>query len=116
MKQYEIPLEEGKFYHIYNRGINATNLFYDESNYNYFRVKYAKYLFEVVDTYAYCLLKNHFHLLIKVKENLSDSLSIGLNHKMGLHHPDRIVSKRFSDLFNSYSKSINKLKIEQAVF
>lgn len=113
MKQYEIPLEEGKFYHIYNRGINGTDLFYDRANYTYFLLKYSLYLSPVVDTYAYCLLKNHFHLLIRVKEQLKPTVQDLLDNpaemnKKGLHSPDRIVSKKFSDFFNSYSKSINK--------
>ena len=36
MKPTQIPLEEGKFYHIYNRGNNRETLFYTEANYKYF--------------------------------------------------------------------------------
>ena len=61
------PLEEGQFYHIYNRGINGENLFKEERNYAYFLQQYAKYLEPVVQTFAYCLLPNHFHLLVRVK-------------------------------------------------
>ena len=68
MKPTQIPLHEGKFYHIYNRGNNRETLFYTEANYKYFLKKYDKYLSEYIDTYAYCLLPNHFHLLISVKE------------------------------------------------
>ena len=68
MKNHQIPLEAHKVYHIYNRGINGTNIFYEERNYAYFLEKYAHYLHNWVDTFAYCLLKNHFHLLIRVKE------------------------------------------------
>jgi hypothetical protein len=112
------PLLPEKFYHIYNRGINGEELFKQERNYAYFLNKYANYLEPVVETYAYCLLKNHFHLLIKVKQNITEptgnldltgfeNLS-GLKHEKGLHHTDNLVSKKFSDLFNSYTKSINK--------
>ena len=138
MNKPEIILEEGKYYHIYNRGINGTNLFYEERNYTYFLTKYAHYLGEVLDTYAYCLMKNHFHLLVSVKPNLITNPTTnltgfqdlsgltgvtnpivnptgledlsglnGLKDSTGLHSPDRIVSKKFSDFFNSYSKSIN---------
>lgn len=123
MNQPEIILEEGKYYHIYNRGINGTNLFYEERNYTYFLTKYAHYLGDILDTYAYCLMKNHFHLLVSVKPNLTNSthltgfenlsgvsknmLDLSTSPQTGLHSPDRIVSKKFSDFFNSYSKSIN---------
>jgi putative transposase len=110
MKQYEIPLESDKIHHIYNRGIDRANLFYEARNYSYFLEKYAKYMTTGLDTFAYCLLKNHFHLLVRVKDfsnlsNLEDSLTL---EQKGLHSPDRIVSKMFADMFNSYSKSINK--------
>ncbi len=117
MKQYEVPLETGKYYHIYNRGINGTNLFFEERNYLFFLEKYSFYMSKVLETYAYCLLGNHFHLLVKVKDNLNldltgfknlSGLNTGLNTKNGLHAPDRLVSKKFSDFFNSYTKSINK--------
>jgi putative transposase len=68
LKPQEIPLEEGKFYHIYNRGNNGSNLFYKKENYNYFLRKYNEYLSGYVDTYSYCLLPNHFHLLVSIKE------------------------------------------------
>jgi hypothetical protein len=68
MKSKEIPLEENKFYHIYNRGNNRGNLFYNEGNYEFFLRKYDEYLSEFIDTYAFCLLPNHFHFLIGVKE------------------------------------------------
>jgi hypothetical protein len=53
MKPTQIPLQEGKYYHIYNRGNNRETLFYTEANYKYFLKKYDKYLSEYVDTYAY---------------------------------------------------------------
>jgi len=113
MKQYEITLETGKYYHIYNRGINGTNLFFEERNYGFFLEKYSFYMCEVLETYVYCLLGNHFHLLVKVKDNLNLDLTgfknlSGLNTNKGLHAPHRMVSKKFSDFFNSYTKSINK--------
>jgi hypothetical protein len=106
------PLLPEKFYHIYNRGINGEDLFKQERNYAYFLNKYANYLEPVVETYAYCLLKNHFHLLIKVKDieilnNFHSEKSDKTEIKNGLHHPDFIVNKQFAKLFSSYSQSIN---------
>ena len=112
-------LEPGEMYHIYNRGINRTDIFYRPENYPYFLSKFALYLSNLVDTFAYCLLGNHFHLLVRIKENdnkienLTDledpSGLITKKEGMGLHHPDKLVSKKFSDFFNSYTKSINKM-------
>lgn len=69
--KYVVPeikkLELGKIYHIYNRGINGENLFREERNYAHFLQLYYRHLFPKAETYAYCLLKNHFHLLIYLK-------------------------------------------------
>ena len=36
MKKNTFPLEPGRFYHIYNRGINGGQLFFNHQNYLYF--------------------------------------------------------------------------------
>ena len=91
------PLEPDCFYHIYNRGNNEENIFLEEKNYNFFLQKMVKYLIPIADIYSYCLLKNHFHILLKIKpkEDLPEE------YKERVHLP-------FSNLFNSYTKSINK--------
>ncbi len=102
-----IPLRRGKVYHIYNRGNNGENLFVEERNYRYFLQLYIRHVHPVVDTYAYCLLRNHFHLLVRVKtvEELEKDLS-------GLPDLTSLVMKPphqfFSNFFNAYTKSINK--------
>ena len=57
-------LEFGKYYHIYNRGINSCDLFVENENYEHFLRLYEKYINPIVDTYAWVLMKNHFHLLV----------------------------------------------------
>ncbi|HAS47640.1 MAG TPA: hypothetical protein DCS93_44595 [Microscillaceae bacterium] len=108
MQNYLLPLETGKVYHIYNRGINGSNIFFEERNYGYFLEKYAQYVGDWVDTFAYCLLKNHFHLLIRVKD-LPDTDQES-THLKGLHSSNNFLSKHFSDLFNAYTKAINKAR------
>lgn len=97
------PLLPGQYYHIYNRGNNKENIFIEEKNYEYFLNLYWKHIPPVADTYAFCLLKNHFHLLVRIKDETDltgfQNLS-GLNPKK-LHLP-------FSHLFNAYIKAINK--------
>ena len=102
-----IPLIEGNFYHIYNRGINGEDIFKKEENYFYFLQQYSKYVAPLVDTYAYCLLKNHFHLMLRVKDfkNPDNNLPALMKEKDWLKYPD--LSRQFSHFFNSYSQSIN---------
>jgi putative transposase len=89
-------LQPGKYYHIYNRGINRENIFIEEKNYHYFLKLYAKYIEPVADTFAYCLLRNHFHLSLRIKDSRAENLS------------DKFALQQFTNFFNSYAKSINK--------
>ena len=61
------PLDPDTYYHVYNRGINGTRLFTKTGNTDYFLAKYLKNILPIADTYAYVLMGNHFHFLIKTK-------------------------------------------------
>ena len=121
MKTNIEPLLPDSIYHIYNRGVNSENLFKEERNYSYFLNKYDRFVSPVADTYAYCLLKNHFHLLIRTKgekeilefERLKREASPTLLQKASLEakpsvNPSKIISNAFASLFKSYAQSINK--------
>jgi putative transposase len=88
-----IPLKAGCCYHIFNRGNNRENLFVQERNYAYFLRLWGKYITPIADTYAYCLLRNHFHAAVHIKN--SQDLS-------GL-----LISRHFSNLFNAYARAFN---------
>ena len=62
-----VPLEFGKYYHIYNRGINKCDIFKESSNFIHFLTLYSKYISLIADTYAWVLMKNHFHFLVRIK-------------------------------------------------
>ncbi|QMU66422.1 MAG: transposase [Flavobacteriaceae bacterium] len=89
--KYE-PLKPNKYYHIYNQGNNGEDIFLEAINYDYFLKLLKKHILPVADIWSYCLLKNHFHFLVQIKEV----------------NEEKKISKSFSNFFNSYSKSINK--------
>jgi len=64
---YWQKLEEGCTYHIYNKAIDGNDLFRDDNDYVDFLIRYKKYCDPYFETYAYCLIPNHFHFLAKVK-------------------------------------------------
>jgi putative transposase len=100
------PIEFGKIYHIYNRGNNGENLFLSNNNFNQFLSLYDKYISIVADTYAWCLMPNHFHLLVRVK----DEAAIGfLKPKRGQKTPPKkaVPENQFGHLFNAYAKAYN---------
>ena len=100
-----IPLQPGVHYHLYNRGNNHENLFVHEGNYRYFLRLCSKYLVPVVDTYAYCLLPNHFHLLVRIKPPGSNSDTVS---PMPVPGDTTSPSRQLANLFSAYSKAFNK--------
>ncbi|TEU12886.1 MAG: transposase [Anaerolineales bacterium] len=99
-----VPLQYGKYYHIFNRGNSQENIFIEERNYCYFLKLYARHIMPVADTYAYCLLRNHFHFLVRIKTVEEPDLT-GFGNLSGL---PRKPSQPFSNLFNAYAKAFNK--------
>lgn len=55
-----------------------------------------QYILPIADIYSYCLLKNHFHIVLKIKSREE----IPEKFKNKIHLP-------FSNFFNAYAKSIN---------
>lgn len=101
------PILHGNYYHIYNRGNNGIDVFLENANYYHFLRLYAKYVGPVAETYAWCLLKNHFHLLVRIKEKVEieqDQLTYTTTEKPKIIDP----SRQFSHLFNAYTQAVNK--------
>ena len=81
--------QKGMYYHIYNRGVSKSVLFREPTNYLFVLEKLQKYRLEnQVAVIAYCLMPNHYHLLLRQ----DDEKSAG-------NVPQSI--------FNSYSKACN---------
>ncbi len=54
-------------YHIYARGNNREAIFFEKGNYERFLLNLEKYRIPLqYKIFAYCLLRNHFHLLLQV--------------------------------------------------
>jgi putative transposase len=117
MKKYTEPLEPDGIYHIFNRGINGEDVFKEIRNYRFFLEKYSKYIEPIAETYAYCLLKNHFHLAVKIK-SASELIDFYLKKKnieitsndnvLKIPPVAKIINQQFAVLFNSYAQAINK--------
>jgi len=116
VEHYFTPFDEGCFYHVYNRTIDKQPMFKSENNFDFFLKQYNKYLSPVVDTYAYCLLKNHFHILLRVKEDhlmTSDLITfqklanLPITNLVGKTTHD-LVTHQFRKFFQSYAMAFNK--------
>ena len=94
-------------YHIYNRGVNGSPVFFESKNYDYFLQQYARYVHPWVETFAYCLLGNHFHLLIRVRSEEQLSELIKKNSDKPLHwHVSNGFSSFFSELYSCYEPDV----------
>lgn len=83
------------YYHVYNRGNNKQLIFQEEENYRYFLQKIRLELTDYVSIIAYCLMPNHYHLLLYTHPDFCERDSIILSRKLGT-------------LQSSYTQAYNK--------
>ena len=103
MQNYKAQLKPESFYHIYNRANGREKLFLNDNNYTYFLKKYHFYITPIADTFAYCLMPNHFHFLVRVKQLLQTSDVSKTSDVCNLN-----PSEAFRRLLMSYTKAYNK--------
>lgn len=68
---YHDTFYHGSFYHIFNRSINNEIVFRSRRNYLFFIGRWEKYIGELLEVYAYCLLPTHFHFFARVPESFA---------------------------------------------
>jgi putative transposase len=130
MQQFE-QLKYGHYYHIYNHSVGERDLFREPENYEYFLGLYDKYISPVANTYAWVLMPNHFHFLVRIKKEkeiveavtpdrvqnpvgdkvqnpVGDKVQNPVRDKVQNPVRDNIPSLQFSKLFNSYAQAFNK--------
>jgi len=97
------------WYHIHSRGVNRGDIIFEDRNYDYFMALLEHHICPVADVFAYCLLRNHFHLLIRVKEG-NDIKKAGetTSGEELSGDVETLPSRAFSNLLNAYSKAINR--------
>ena len=108
-------IEEGSVYHIYNKAASNLVLFKDDNDYLFFLAKYFEYFTNYFDTFAYCLIPNHFHLLIRMKtkeefitsiekENTKSSIKF-INDEIPINN---FISDQFRRFLSSIANKYNK--------
>jgi len=89
MPYRKVVFRAGEYYHLYNRGNNYQPVFFERENYLHFLRQLREYLLPtLIEIVAYCLMPNHYHLLVYLK---TDDLA-------GLMQPFLL----------SYTKAINR--------
>ena len=108
-------MSPGNFYHIYHHANGKENLFVEDRNYTFFMEKFIKYTIPFIKVHAYCLMPNHFHFLIYVKNYEEVRLLKDFQGVKNLPEEklqpliEKKISKSFANLFSSYAQSFNKL-------
>ena len=82
--------EDNEYYHIYNRGAHQSRIFFSSENYRYLVGLVRKYAagYEV-RVVGYCLLPNHYHLVLRQDGGGS-------------------ISKFLQTVFNAYVQAVNR--------
>jgi putative transposase len=120
-----IPLQPNISYHIFNHANGLENIFREEKNYLFFLEKYSLHISAIAETYAWCLIPNHFHLVIRLrkretiialmldkKQYYRDELfqSFKLWKSSNYRQRNRKISiEAIANLFSSYTQSFNKV-------
>jgi putative transposase len=109
--------ESGGIYHIYNQGNNRQRIFFNHDNYIFFLKKIKSYVHPYGSILAWCLMPNHFHLMVEVEHT---ELAVHV-HSDGVsqNHPVTNIPESHSDakirtlndsigiMLRSYTRAIN---------
>ena len=84
------PLLPNQYYHLYNRGVDKQPIFFLPENWSFFLRRLRQYCLPSQATIiAYCLMPNHYHLLVHVNS---------VTFSQSIMHPFTV----------SYTKAINR--------
>ncbi len=98
-----MKLIENHIFHVYNRGNDRQPIFFSRENYLYFLKKIRTHLLPTCDLLAYCLMPNHFHLLVK-----ADARSVAIVNPENQQRPIQAFSKGLQTMLSSYTRAIQK--------
>lgn len=121
-------LKPNHSYHIFNHANGFENVFQEDKNFSYFLEKYRVYISPIAETYAYCLMPNHFHLVVRIrKREVIETLIVSNTNFSKVPNFGKVVdgskvvesditddaiekylSKQFANLFSCYTQSFNK--------
>jgi putative transposase len=121
------PLVPDTCFHIFNHANGFENVFKEAENYRFFLEKYLLHISPIAETYAYCLMPNHFHLVVRIRKrevietvirNKNNSLEVTsskvpnfvrVSNNVTNNEIEKFLSKQFANLFSSYTQSYNKV-------
>ena len=107
---------KGELYHVYNRGNNRDKVFYSHRNYLFFLEKINAYVLPYADILAWCLMPNHFHLMVYI--NKVELMSSNVLNQADVSDPltsservavrTRTLNQSIGIMLRSYTNAIHK--------
>ncbi len=78
------------YYHVFNRSLTRQTIFESDKDYNKFYTSMLRFQHDFVENglqiKAYCLMPNHFHLLLIYKTGLEDNPIMKFMHKLQISY------------------------------
>jgi len=96
-----MDFEKNNIYHVYNQGNNRQLIFFSRRNYEYFLRKIRLYILPYADILAWCLMPNHFHLMLYIR----------YTHRVTNSHPvseGLSLNNSIAVMLRSYTRGINQ--------
>ncbi len=109
-----MQFETNHIYHIYNRGNNSQKIFFKRENFLFFLQKIKTHITPFADILAWCLMPNHFHLMVYINtDEISFENKLNLNKdKYGVKwgaviNNKRTLNQSIAIMLRSYTRAIN---------
>ena len=109
-----MQFEEGYIYHIYNQGNNRRKIFFKRENYLYFLQKIRTQILPYGDVLAWCLMPNHFHLMVYVREVELEKTQ-GKTHTMTQSHTHTMTQSHRMSASSRHPMSNNTQTLNQSI-
>ncbi|WP_413164089.1 transposase [Capilliphycus salinus ALCB114379] len=109
MPSRSVQFYQGNYYHLYNRGNNRQLIFFERENYLFFLRQIRNFLNpDFIEIVAYCLMPNHYHLLVYLKtNNLSEIMQ-----KFSLSYT-KAINKRYNRLGSLFQGRFQAVHVDK---
>ena len=108
LKNKKMDFERGYIYHIYNQGNNRRKIFFNRENYLFFLKKIKTFVSPYADILAWCLMPNHFHLMVLVREVELPVNIDTMTQSHRINSKSRTFNNSIAIMLRSYTRAINK--------
>ena len=96
---------QGQLYHVYNQGNNRQTIFHEGADYRNFLKLMEKMLLPISDVVSYCLMPNHFHLMLYANQISVIKLVHG---SVEMHSLSNGIRRLLSDYASEFNFKYNR--------